>query len=246
MAYIMSKPAPARTEAQQAARYLFIATAVTCLLWFVPYSRVLLYPLRLFITFVHEAGHALTALAVGGRVVSLTVAPDGSGLTQTLQDPRFIWVVLSGGYLGTALFGALLLQSGRICGWRNHGKTALSASGVFFLLATMMWSWRDPFTLAIGLLLGITLWILGRYCPPHVANLCTSFLAVQCCLNALGDLGILLHLTASGSPHNDAAYMAKYYGLSPVLWSLLWGGIALGILMLSLRSYWRAMTAAGR
>lgn len=241
-----SPAATARDHGFQSRRLLLFASMVTLLLWFVPYSNYLLYPLRLFITFVHEGGHALTALGTGGQVVSLTIARDGSGLTQTMQNPLWAWLTLSGGYLGTAVFGAMLLQIGRIKGWRNSGRITLFAASIFLVLITVMWGWRDSFTVASGLLLGVALFLLGRFLSPQSANFTASFIAVQCCLNALGDLQILLHLTTMGSAHNDAAFMAQHYGMTPVFWSVLWGIMAISILIVALRSYWRGTALAGK
>jgi hypothetical protein len=235
--------APTRADAR---RTLLIASLVTMALWFVPYANYILYPLRLFVTFIHEAGHALAALASGGSVVSLTIAPDGSGLTQAMQNPAFAWLTLSGGYLGTAVFGAILLQVGRLRGWRNAGRATLYAAGIFLFLITLMWGWRSVFTMVTGLSLGLLLFGMGRFLSPRAADFVAGFLAVQCCLNALGDLQILFHLTTQGMAHNDAAFMAQRYGLSPIFWSVFWGLSAVAILIVALRSYWRGTASATR
>src|ERR1043166_5453147 len=93
---------------QDTRKLLLLATAVTMALWFVPYSNILLYPLRLFVTFIHESGHALAALISGGSVDSLTVFPNGEGVTYTRGNPVWSWRTLSGGYLGTAVSAPVL------------------------------------------------------------------------------------------------------------------------------------------
>ena len=59
---------------------LLLATAITLVLWFLPYADYLVYPIRLFVTFIHESSHALIAVLTGGSVQSLTIASDGSGV----------------------------------------------------------------------------------------------------------------------------------------------------------------------
>ena len=57
---------------------LLFATVITLILWFLPYAEYLVYPIRLFVTFIHEASHALVALVTGGAVQSLSIRPDTS------------------------------------------------------------------------------------------------------------------------------------------------------------------------
>ena len=59
---------------------LLIATVITIALWFIPYIGIVTYPIRLFVTFIHEGSHVLAALLTGGAVQSLTISADGSGV----------------------------------------------------------------------------------------------------------------------------------------------------------------------
>src|SRR5258708_32615258 len=99
-------------------KLLLMASLVALGLWFMPYSDYLLYPLRLFVTFIHESGHAMAALLTGGSVDSLHVSPTGSGVTRVRVSPLWAWISLSGGYVGAALLSALLLQPGRLTRWK--------------------------------------------------------------------------------------------------------------------------------
>src|SRR5216117_1028662 len=94
-------------DARPQVKLLLAATVATIALWFIPYAEYLVYPVRLFVTFIHESSHALVALLTGGSVQSLTIASDGSGLTYSAPS-GFIGGVLtsSAGYLGTTIAGA--------------------------------------------------------------------------------------------------------------------------------------------
>ena len=228
----------------KARQLLVFATLLTIVLNFIPYAEFVLYPIRLFVTFVHESGHALATLLTGGNVLSLTVSKDGSGLTQSSVPVFWTWLTLSGGYLGTAIFGSILL----LVGTRNKamaGRIALLVMGVFLMLIAPLWGWRDPFTLITGLGIGAILLAMAKFLPPKGADFAATFLAVQCSLNAILDLKILLHLTVMGSTHNDAAFMQQNYGLPAVFWAVMWGLMASGILALSLRGYWKATQDKG-
>jgi len=226
---------------------LIVATIVGVALQFLPpaYSNIILYPLRLFVTFVHEGGHALAAIITGGSVDSMTVSPNGEGLTMTRTTEWAGWIVLSGGYIGATIFGALLLQVGRLNRWRNAGRAALSAAAVYLLVITLLWARTSLFTLIAGVVLAGLLWLTARIVGPRAANFIAAFLAVQCCLNALGDLRILVYLTTNmPGRDNDAVFMQQHYGLPAVFWACLWAVIAICILAIALRSYWQG--TAGR
>ena len=220
---------------------LFLALFAAFGLQFVPYANILLYPLRLFVTFVHESGHALMAIATGGSVQSLQVMPNGEGVTMAATIPILSWLTFSSGYLGTAVFGCLLMQVGRLK--HGHaGRFALGFAAVSILLITFAWAFRpftDPFTLVVGLLLSGGLIALARFLKPQHAQVFVAFLAAYCSLNALNDLHILLAITSSGSAHNDAANMAKFYGGAPFVWASLWALVALIMTGFSLRSFVR-------
>jgi Peptidase M50B-like len=227
-------PASAETR-----RLLLFAILLTFVLNFVPGSQYVLYPLRLFTTFVHESGHAFATLLVGGGVHSLSVAPDGSGLTESMGASfPTAWLIDSAGYLGTILFGALLLQIGRVTQVQNAGRVMLSALAVA-MLGIMIWV-RDPFTLVAGLSIAGIFWFLSRKTSPRVAEFLAMFLAAYCSLNALFDIKTLLFLsTQMPGTHTDALNMQHMYLLPAAFWAFLWAIIAVGILGLSLWSYLR-------
>src|SRR3989475_12846287 len=97
-------------DARPQATTLILAAIISVILWFVPFAEVLSYPFRIFVTFIHEGGHALAALVTGNSVQSLSVAMNGSGETYTTQGGVFSqMLVSSAGYVGAMTYGALLL-----------------------------------------------------------------------------------------------------------------------------------------
>ncbi len=79
-----------------------------------PYGRQLLYPFTLLSTWVHEMGHGVTALLLGGRFARLDIFADASGLATTAVIPGWRQgVVAAGGLLAPPLLGMLLLVLGR-------------------------------------------------------------------------------------------------------------------------------------
>lgn len=223
---------------------LLLATALSLCLWFLPYTELLAYPFRIFVTFIHEGGHALAAFVTGNSVRSLTVSADGSGLVYTANGGLFSSLfVSSAGYLGAMLFGALLLWLVRR---RVKAQFVLAASGAlvlllatFFGLLAPLWNLTLPgfFTLLAGVALPAGLFAAAKYLKPRAATFLVSFLAVQCVLNAVFDLRNVLFASAFTDAHTDAANMAAATGVPGVFWALFWIVVAFVILSLVLRAY---------
>ncbi|HEX8709224.1 MAG TPA: M50 family metallopeptidase [Pyrinomonadaceae bacterium] len=224
-------------DARPQARTLLIAVAVSVALWFIPFADVLTYPFRIFVTFIHEGGHALAALLTGNSVASLSVAVNTSGETYTTQGGLISQVLVSSaGYLGAMAYGALLLFLIRRA---VAARYVLIGSGAFILALTLVYGWWSPFTLVAGILLPLGLLAVARYASPGTATFFVSFLAIQCVLNALLDLKTLLYLSSPLGPgvQTDAANMAKATGLPAMFWAAAWIGLAFVILSVAMRAY---------
>ena len=66
---IVSKPST-NTANDRAKRYLVISIVASLICWYLPVLSALLYPIRLFVTIVHEFCHALVAILTGGKFLS--------------------------------------------------------------------------------------------------------------------------------------------------------------------------------
>ena len=237
-------------DARPQAKTLLFAAGLSIALWFIPFAEILSYPFRIFVTFIHEGGHAVAALLTGNSVQSLSVAMNASGETYTTQGGMFAqMLVSSAGYLGAMTFGALLLVLIRKA---VAARIVLAGSALLILILTTVFglikpmvagSWSSlagiPFTFFAGIALAIGLVAVARFASPRVATFVLSLLAVQCILNALLDLKPVFFLSSPFAPsvQTDAANMAAATGIPAVIWTIIWILAAFGILMLALRLY---------
>jgi hypothetical protein len=235
-------------DARPQAMTLLIAATISIVLSFIPYAEFLTYPFRIFVTFIHEGGHALAALLTGNSVASLSVATNASGETYTTQGGIISQVLISSaGYVGSMAFGALLLIMIRKA---VAARIVLLACGILVFAMTMIFgfikplfwvsAWSGiPFTLLAGLIISVGLVLIAKFAKARVASFFVSFLAVQCVLNALFDLKTLFSLSSTFGPtaQTDALNMANATGIPAIFWTVLWIAFALGILWFAMRLY---------
>ncbi len=152
-----SLPTTTRSADDPHVRWLLLATAATVLLSFVPFGDAVTYPIRLFVTFIHETSHATAAVLTFGSIDGMTVSPDESGLTWVRGG--FGPLVSSAGYLGTTLFGALLLVLAR----RQARAKGLSMACAGIVLGGTLFfvDGRASWLVMLLLALAFSLWVLG-------------------------------------------------------------------------------------
>ena len=130
------------SDARPQASLLLTAAIISVVLWFVPFAEILTYPFRLFVTFIHEGGHAIAALLTGNSVESLSIATNASGETYTSRGGVFSQVfVASAGYVGAMAYGALLLVLIRR---RIKAGAVLVGSAVIVLTLTLIFGLFTP------------------------------------------------------------------------------------------------------
>ena len=230
----MSLPRPAAIPNRAALKTLLLACAFTVALWFVPLASVALYPLRLFVTFIHEGSHALMATLTGGVAQKIVVLPDASGYTLTAGG----WgiPIVMAGYLGAAAYGAGMLALARR---PAAARVILGVSGGVVALLDVLLV-RNGFGFGWGVAIAVGLLFAARRLPARAAEWTAMFLGVQCVVNALFDLKTLVGLSAGADgPVSDAVLMSQIIPLPPIVWAVLWCGLALLILLAALRPYWR-------
>jgi hypothetical protein len=232
---------------------LLLATAITVILYFIPLADYLVYPIRLFVTFIHESSHAIIAVLTGGSVQSLTIATDGSGEVYSAPSGMIgALLTSSAGYLGTTAFGALMLYLIRRSFSPNKILTAL---GIFVAVMTVVFTIISPvfnflslnttfssiaFTAFAGILLAAGLVGLGLFAKMRIANFAVAFLAVQCLLNAALDLINVFFISSpfvGANIQTDAGNMAAATGIPGIVWVVIWMGISLVMISLGLRLY---------
>lgn len=217
---------------QQTLSLIGLAGLVTLLIAFIPWLSWLNYPFRLLLTIVHELGHGLAALLTGGEFRGFVIYPSGAGLAFTAGGWR--WVIIPAGYVGVALFGAVLILLGRSHWW---SRLALGLMGT-----TMIWLsvWYGvPTILSIDLLIGLLttisglvfgsffVWVALKAAPGWIVFL-LHLVAIQAGLTAFSDLMVVMGLSLNffNAPANDARSMAEMTFIPAIVWAVLWVGLA--------------------
>ncbi len=198
------------------------------LLWSTP----VVWPLKIFVVFLHELSHGLAALVTGGSIQRIELSPAEGGLCVTAGGSRFL--VLSAGYLGSLLWGALLL----VAAVRSRrDRTMVAAIGLVVLAVTLLWV-RTLFGFVWGLLAGAALLLVARYLPDAASDLVLKTLGVVSVLYAVWDIGS--DTLARSVPSSDASALARLTGIPGVVWGVLWVALSVAVILLALRAAGRA------
>jgi hypothetical protein len=172
---------------------------------------------RLGVTVVHEAGHALVAVLVGRRLASIRLHSDTSGVTVSRGKSRGPGMVamLAAGYLAPAVLGlvaALMLANGR-------------SVGLLWLLvvlsgALILWV-RNGYGLLVLLLGGAGVLLITWYGGDTVQSVAAYLIAWLLLLAAPRPLVELLAAGRRRGRTSDPDQLAGLTRLPAVLWILL-------------------------
>lgn len=202
---------------------LLVAVAAYAL-WWTP----VVWPLKVFVVFLHELSHGLAAVATGGSIVRIELSAAEGGLCVTSGGWRF--VVLSAGYLGSLLWGALLLV---VAVRSRRDRAIVAAIGLVLLVVTLVWV-RSLFGFVWGLASGAALLLVARYLPDAASDLVLKTLGVVSVLYAVWDISS--DTIVRNIPASDANALGRLTGIPGVVWGVLWIGLSVVVVLASLRA----------
>lgn len=241
------EPTPVRElTTQQMLTLIGLAGLATVVIAVTPGLRLLNYPFRLLLTLVHELGHGLAAILTGGEFLRFQIATDGSGLAYTAGGWRF--VVIPAGYLGVALFGAVLIWLGRNPRW---SRIAMGVIGAGILLLGLRYAVPTIFSVQLlnGLLTTVASLIFGGLFLTAALRLPDNWLvfllhmvAIQAGLTAFSDLFTVIGLSTNflNAPANDARSMAELTFVPAIVWAVLWAVAAVALIGGAIWATWLA------
>jgi hypothetical protein len=200
-----------------------------------PLLNLLVYPFQIFNTFIHELSHGLAAALTGGSFRRFEVYVNGEGVAWSAGGVR--WIVASAGYIGSALFGGILLV---ITARGVAAEKIILGLGIGLGILCVLFV-RNIFGVISGVVIAAALIGVATQLAPRWNVWLLLFLSVQMCLNALGSLWDLLQISSSFRQQNsDARIMQQATGVPAIVWALLWSTIALLILWQAVRlAYFR-------
>lgn len=187
------------------------------------WDTVVAYPFRVFVVFLHEISHGLAAVLTGGRIVSIGLSVNEGGVCVTQGGWRF--VVLSAGYLGSLLFGALFLLLG---GNKRTAPGIIGLIGLFTLGVTLIYV-RSWFGFVYGLAAAAVFIFVASKLQPAASEMLLAAVGVMSCLYAVWD--IASDALFRSIPSSDASALAGLTGIPAVVWGVLWIGASVWVIV---------------
>ena len=188
-------------------------------LWFL-WDTPLVYPLKIFVVLLHEVSHATMSVATGGSIDRITLDPMQGGACYCPGGSPFL--TLSAGYLGSLLWGGLMLSAA--------AKSSVKADWVIGLIGglvlclTMLYV-RNGFGFAFGILFGLAMFAVSKQLGDGVNRTLLLTLGLTSALYAL--LDIKSDILERPEARSDAAMLAEITGIPTAIWGILWIGLGI-------------------
>jgi hypothetical protein len=237
-----------RQSERQELLTLAVALLASLLLWNLPFGGgVLQYPFKLFATWLHELSHGLAMILTGAGFDHVIIYRDTSGLAYayTTVGSFGTAIIAAAGYMGTPLWGAVLLL---VTPNARAARRALLVIAALLVITTILvvapapngdtfGQWVLP---AIGAAIAACALLLPAKARLYIAH----FIAAQACVNALLDIRVLLRpsqvVDGKLAGMSDAGNMAlSTFGTAETwavwTWAAIWLAWSLGVLFVALR-----------
>lgn len=228
----------ARASKRSPRGVLLGAVLAVLLVWHaVPYGRQVLYPFTLLATWVHEIGHGVTALAVGGGFDRLEIFPNGSGLAFTTRPEGAAAAVILGGLLAPPIAGAAILAGARTPG---RARVVLAVLAALLAGSSVIWVRSVTGLIAVpvlAVLIGLVAWVGGR-----AALFAAHAVALLLALNTVTHIDYLFtdSVEVGGERRtSDIGNVAAQLGGHYLVWGTLVAATSLVICLSGLWLAWR-------
>jgi hypothetical protein len=199
-----------------------VSFAVIFLLW----ESSVLYPLKLFVVFLHELSHAMAVVLTGGRLHPpyITInSLQGGACTYVRPDSAVArFLIFSAGYLGSVLWG-LLLCTLAVDG-KARARESVAVVGTMMLCITVFYI-RNVFGVAFGVCFSAGLVAYARFVPIQGCSWLLTCLGLTSCLYAI--LDVKSDVLDRPHVHSDAYFLWRLTGVPTMVWGILWIAISL-------------------
>jgi hypothetical protein len=227
-------------------RTLAFALLASLLLWNLPFGGVLLYPFKLLATWLHELSHGLAMILTGVGFDRVLIYRDTSGLAYGSSEAGRVAsaVIAAAGYMGTPLWGAVLLvvtPNVRWARWALLGLAALLVGTALTVIDTPDGETFGPW--AIGAIGGACA-VAAVAVPARLRIAIAHFIAAQSCVDAILDIRVLLRPAqvvggkiagASDATNMAAATFGTTATWAVWSWAIVWLLWSLAVLYVALR-----------
>lgn len=234
----MTAPTPARPSVSARGALLLAALTLVLVERYVPHGRVALYPLVLFATWVHEMGHGLAALLVGGEFSRLDIYADASGLAH-IRVPMgpSSGVTAAAGLLAPPLLGGVMLAVAR---GPRRARGLLFALAAALGLSLALWI-RGPVGMAVAAGVSLGFLVSSRVSSDRVAMVIAQLLGLLLGLDAVRRADYLFTPSARIGGEvmtSDVSAVAASWGGSYLAWGALIAAVGATVFALGLWAAW--------
>jgi hypothetical protein len=233
---------------RQAAIALLGSVAIALAMFLIPspeHTWWLLAPFRWLHIYVHEFGHGIAALLVGGQFDQFQMwTYSGVATVGGISSGPAAAFVSAGGLCGPAVVGGLFLATGRRPGL---ARIALAAFGAFMAVSLVLWT-RTPFGWGFGAVVAALSLSIAIGARPAHAQAVLVFLGVQLALSAYTGGGYLFtqYVTIQNAQHtpSDTQQMSQALALPYWFWGIACAAFSALVLLVGLWLYVRPGRAA--
>jgi hypothetical protein len=200
-----------------------LVVLIGCTIWL--WSTLALYPIKLFVVLLHEMSHGVAAILTGGEILVIEVNERIGGYCQYRGGNRL--VVASAGYLGSLIWGGVILVVASRTQLSRQLGTALSA---LLIVVTLLWI-RNSFGVFYTVGIAVVLFVLCRFLPSFLVRVLMQFLGTASCLYVIVDIyEDVIRVYQDGS---DADTLSTLTGIPAMFWGILWALLALVMIIYS-------------
>jgi hypothetical protein len=202
---------------------LIILSVLAFLFW----NTIVIYPIKLFVVFLHELSHGIAAIMTGGKIIKVEISYLIGGVCYTQGGNQFL--IANAGYLGSILLGGLLLIQSKNS---KNIKFLCLFLATIILFITVLYI-RNSFGLIFGFGFSSILILLAFLLPPAGLEWILKFIGIVSCFYALID--IKEDLFSFQSRGTDADLLQQITGMPAIFWAILWSLISLAALIFFLK-----------
>jgi hypothetical protein len=201
-------------------------SAAILLLWNTP----VIYPLKILVVFFHELSHGLMAKLTGGEIVQIQLSALEGGLCITQGGNRFL--TLSAGYLGSLLWGGLIIMLAARTRW--HRIICIALGCLVLVIALQYVRPFIGFGFTFCMLAGAGLLTAGLKLSADWCRFLLKLVGLTSCLYA--PLDIFADTVLNSSCPSDAFMLSQLTGIPTLVHGMIWIAISVlgGIWMLAL------------